>query len=202
MQSALNQSPRLLATVQRVSSSSFSCSTSSVVWSVSTTPRTTSAPRLPLSTATTTTTTSPQRVSYSAPSTTAPRSLLLRRAFSTQVPSLDQKHTSLSTTHVANETIESLLSKSLHKQDSDLQAGKKEKKTKAEAGPLDGIRVLDLTRVLGRKRPSCRFFFVFFLVRSFGPPTILFSGVTQLTDCPLILLPVLFFVFICLRKLI
>ncbi|KAG0282393.1 hypothetical protein BGZ96_000528 [Linnemannia gamsii] len=148
MQSALNQSPRLLASVQRVSYSSYS--TSSVTRSVSTTSRTTPAPRLPLCSAatnTTTTTTLLQRVSYSVPSTTTPRLPLLRRAFLTQVPSLDQKQATPSTTPVANETIESLFSKSLHDQDSDLQARKKNEK-KAEPGPLDGIRVLDLTRVL------------------------------------------------------
>jgi hypothetical protein len=121
-------------------------------------------PRLSLSTATTTTATTTtttvlQQVSYSAPSTTARRFPLLRRAFSTQVPSLDQKHATPSTTSVANETIESLFSKSLHNQESVSQATQEEKKKVAEPGPLDGIRVLDLTRVLGRILFS---FFVFF----------------------------------------
>lgn len=163
MQSAMNQSPRLLASVQRVSSSSLSsgrslplrslkCSSSSASsYSTSSVVRSTlaasrpSAPRSPL---VTTAIALFQQVSSlsSATTATAPRLPLLKRAFSTQMPSQDQKHATSPTTRttpVTNDTIESLLSKSLHDQDS--EAAKK----KAEPGPLDGIRVLDLTRVLG-----------------------------------------------------
>ncbi|KAG9070577.1 hypothetical protein KI688_008115 [Linnemannia hyalina] len=170
MQSALNQSPRLLASVQRVSSSSLSSgrtlpqrspkyssstlsySTFSVAQSTLAASRTAAAPRSPLVTTTTATTTTTllQKVSSTSSTTTAAAVLrlpLARRAFSTQVPSQDQKHATSSTTTstpVVNDTIESLLSNSLHDQDS-----KAAKKKKAEPGPLDGIRVLDLTRILG-----------------------------------------------------
>ncbi|KAF9294678.1 hypothetical protein BGZ88_003537 [Linnemannia elongata] len=166
MQSTLNQSPRLLASVQRVSSSSLSSgpsvpllslkysssstssySTSSVARPTLAASRLSVAPRSPV----VTTTTLFQQVSSTSNTTTAIaaalRLPLLRRAFSTQVPSQDQKYATspaTTTTPVANDTIESLLSKSLHDQGS--EAAKKEKK--AEPGPLDGIRVLDLTRVL------------------------------------------------------
>ncbi|KAF8949031.1 hypothetical protein BGZ47_000103 [Haplosporangium gracile] len=117
-----------------------SYSTSSVTQSTLTASRATQASRLPPPTATTTV--ALPQVSSASISTAAAvvaRFPLLRRAFSTQIPSLDQKHEHKANT---NETIESMLSKSLHDQDS--QAAKKE----AEPGPLDGIRVLDLTRVL------------------------------------------------------
>ncbi|KAF9537899.1 hypothetical protein EC957_007525 [Mortierella hygrophila] len=121
MQSALNQSPRLLASVQRVSSpslssgrnlplrspkyssSTLSYSTFSVARSTLAASRTSAAPRSPLvttTTATTTTTLLQQVFSTSSTTTVAavPRLPLARRAFSTQVPSQDQKHATSSTT--------------------------------------------------------------------------------------------------------
>lgn len=184
MQSTLNQSPRLLASVQRVSSSSLSSgpsvpllslkysssstssySTSSVARPTLAASRLSVAPRSPV----VTTTTLFQQVSSTSNTTTATaaalRLPLLRRAFSTQVPSQDQKYATspaTTTTPVANDTIESLLSKSLHDQGS--EAAKKEKK--AEPGPLDGIRVLDLTRVLGMSLSVWLLFFFYSCVVS------------------------------------
>ncbi|KAF9100966.1 hypothetical protein BGX29_006116 [Mortierella sp. GBA35] len=126
MQSALNQSPRLLVSVQRATSSSSSghgLALRGLKYSAS------SSPTLSAST------------SASVSSRTTAVIPRLPRSTSYQVSA--PPHSS-ATTIGRQETIESLLSKSLHDHDAEADT----KKKRAEPGPLDGIRVLDLTRVL------------------------------------------------------
>ncbi|KAF9907323.1 hypothetical protein EC991_011145 [Linnemannia zychae] len=144
MQSALNQSPRLLVSSVQRGSSSSSLLPSSRSFSArgfkSHSSRHSASPSVAVSASATT------RLSPHTTTTTTSAGaarLLFTRTISTQVPNVDWKQHDLKATTVnSNETIESLLSKSLHDQDTDAI------KENKEPGPLDGIRVLDMTRVL------------------------------------------------------